>query len=119
MFLLHLIKFSRSLKCCICNLNLKREDGAAGGLGFGGQSPIVQTAGKERALTREPKEMFESGDYATNVRVLMGANKHEGLFGINYIYHMFIRPNNLINDTEFLTNDAVPTVLKALGNCNN
>lgn len=92
-----------------------REDGAAGGLGFGGQSPIVQTAGKERALTREPKELFESGDYATDVRVLMGANKHEGLFGINYIYRMFIRPNNLINDTEFLTNDAVPMVLKALG----
>ena len=47
----------------------------------------------------------------------MGANKHEGLFGINYIYRMFIRPNNLINDTEFLTNDAVPMVLKALGYC--
>ena len=48
-------------------------------MGNGGAAPIIQTAGKERALVRDPKEMFESGDYATDVKVLMGANKHEGV----------------------------------------
>ena len=95
--------------------NLKLEDGATGGLGFVGL-PIIQSAGKERALTREPREMFESGDYATDVRVLMGANKHEGLFCTDYIYQLFIRPNNLTNNTDYLSNDFVPMILKALGN---
>jgi len=47
-------------------------------LGFGGQSPVIQVAGKERALVREPKEILEDGDYPTDAILLMGANKHEG-----------------------------------------
>ena len=59
--------------------------------------------------------MLEDGDFASDVKLLMGANKHEGIFCADFLYGGFIRPNNLINDTEFLANEAVPLILKALG----
>jgi len=109
-------------------------------LGFGGQSPVIQVAGKERALVREPKEILLDGDYPTDAILLMGANKHEGvknhnpflfmiklrnyvliftfflgLYCANYLYSHYIRPFGLADDEEYLTNDLVPTILSALG----
>lgn len=46
---------------------MKNEDMLSGGLGFGGQSPVIQVAGAQRALTREPRAILEEGDYDTNV----------------------------------------------------
>jgi len=92
-----------------------REDYANNGLGFGGQSPVIQVAGKERALVREPKEILLDGDYPTDAILLMGANKHEGLYCANFLYSHYIRPFGLADDEEYLTNDLVPTILSALG----
>lgn len=39
-----------------------------GGMGFGGASPVIQVAGAQKALTREPREILDEGDYDINVR---------------------------------------------------
>lgn len=41
-----------------------------GGLGFSGSNPVIQKAGKERAIVREPREIFESGDYSSDVPIM-------------------------------------------------
>ena len=46
---------------------MKNEDSKNGGLGFGGQAPVIQRAGAQRALTREPRAVIEDGDYSTEV----------------------------------------------------
>jgi len=38
-----------------------------GGLGFGGASPVIQVAGARKALSREPREILDEGDYDTSV----------------------------------------------------
>ena len=43
----------------------KAEDNMKGGLGFGGSSPIIQVAGAQKALDKEPQELFETGNYYT------------------------------------------------------
>jgi len=47
-------------------------------LGFGGSSPVIQVAGAERLLTEDPRKLMETGNYATEVPILYGANKQEG-----------------------------------------
>jgi hypothetical protein len=41
---------------------------------------VIQVAGAQRVLENEPRELFESGNYFTDVPILFGANKHEGSF---------------------------------------
>lgn len=45
----------------------QNEEVKNGGLGFGGASPVIQYAGAQRALEREPRAIIEDGDYATEV----------------------------------------------------
>ena len=58
--------------------NFKAEDNLKGGLGFGGSSPIIQVAGAQKALDKEPQELFETGNYYTEVPIMFGANEQEG-----------------------------------------
>ena len=38
-----------------------------GGLGFSGSNPVIQVAGKDRIIEKEPRELFASGEYTTEV----------------------------------------------------
>ena len=51
-------------------------------------------AGKERALVREPKAILEDGDYPTEAKLLMGANKHEGMNRTKKICNLIRTINN-------------------------
>jgi hypothetical protein len=85
-------------------------------LGFGGQSPIIQTAGKVRYFTDEPRNLIESGNYHTEAHLMFGANEGEGIMALDMTLNLYIRPNNLENDTNFWKYDAVRVVMGALGN---
>ena len=50
-----------------------------GNLGFGGQSPVIQKAGKIKYLAEDPRTLIERGEYMTNASILFGANEGEGL----------------------------------------
>jgi len=77
-------------------------------LGFGGASPVIQIAGAQKALTREPRAILDDGDYDTNVtkkiiyffyfhfhllnfvfqlKIMFGANKHEGIEMLIIFYY--------------------------------
>ncbi|KAI9562247.1 hypothetical protein GHT06_013212 [Daphnia sinensis] len=92
-----------------------REDERNGGLGFGGQSPIIQTAGKERYLTDEPKALIERGEYMTEAKIMFGANEGEGIMAFDLLLNRYIRPNGLDDDVNFWKYDAVRAVFGALG----
>jgi len=91
------------------------EDRRNGGLGFTGCSPVIQRAGKERMLEREPRLILEDGEYDTSLSVFMGANQQEGIYVLGVLLDDYIRPNNLEFDEEFMTRGIVPAVLNALG----
>ncbi|XP_046647801.1 neuroligin-4, Y-linked-like [Daphnia pulicaria] len=91
------------------------NDTLNGGLGFGGQSPIIQTAGKVRYLTDEPRKLIESGNYHTEAHLMFGANEGEGIMALDMTLNLYIRPNDLENDTNFWKYDAVRVVMGALG----
>ena len=55
------------------------EDLKNGRLGFGGSSPVIQVAGAQRVLEQEPRMMIESGNYTTQIPMMFGANKNEGV----------------------------------------
>jgi hypothetical protein len=84
-------------------------------MGFGGQSPIMQTAGKVRYLTEEPTTLIERGEYMTDVNILFGANEGEGIMAFDIIYRGYIKPNNLFYNETFWKYDSVRAVLGALG----
>ncbi|KZS07855.1 Carboxylic ester hydrolase [Daphnia magna] len=86
-----------------------------GGLGFGGQSPVIQTAGKIKYLTEEPRHLIESGQYKTDAHLLFGANEGEGIMALDMTLDLYIRPNGLENDEVFWKYDSVRTILAALG----
>ena len=89
-----------------------------GGLGFGGASPVIQTAGKVRYLIDEPRKLIESGQYMTDAHLMFGANEGEGIMALDMTLSLYIRPNGLENDTDFWKYDSVRTVLATLGNRN-
>lgn len=95
--------------------DIKREDERNGGLGFGGQSPIIQTAGKVRYLTDEPKALIERGEYMTEAKIMFGANEGEGIMAFDLLLNRYIRPNGLDGDVNFWKYDAVKVVFGALG----
>ena len=87
-----------------------------GGLGFGGQSPVIQKAGKIKYLTEEPRALLERGDYMTNASIMFGANEGEGIMAFDIMLRGYIYPYNLINDEMFWKFDAVRIIIGALGN---
>jgi len=82
---------------------------------FGGSTPVIQVAGAERVLEREPIEMMESGDYNTDVPILFGTTKQEGVLVLGVMYYGFLIRHGLIHNETYLANNAVPDFLKALG----
>ena len=117
---------------------MKSEENAKGEQGFGGTTPVIQVAGAHRVLEREPRELFESGNYFTEVPILFGANKHEGSFILGGdlsgkfhflrntffefnrvgLYETYLKPNNLTSDSEYLQNKLVPDIIRGSGNYN-
>lgn len=88
----------------------------AGGLGFGGQSPVVQKSGPVNALPDEPRALIDRGDYAIEVPILMGANEGEGIMAFDMMLDSYVKPNNLLDSEEFWKYDAVSVIIGALGN---
>jgi carboxylesterase type B len=93
----------------------QKNDWENGGMGFGASSPVIQIAGAERLLEKEPRELLETGQYATDVPLLMGANSQEGTLILGIAYNNFLVSNNLTDDYEFLKNDLVGVLLNTLG----
>ncbi len=86
-----------------------------GGLGFGGQSPVIQKAGAIKYLTDEPRALIERGEYMTNASIMFGANEGEGIMAFDIMLGGYIKPHNLIDDEMFWKFDAVRIILGALG----
>lgn len=87
-------------------------------MGFGGQSPVIQVAGKEKYLTAEPRALIERGEYATQASIMFGANQGEGIMAFDMMLDGYIKPNNLLDSEEFWKYDAVSVILGALGRRN-
>jgi len=92
-----------------------KEDRANGGMGFGGSTPCTQTKGARQFYYGEqtPEYMLYSGQYE-RVPIMFGANSHEGSFVYATVYNDFFLPNNLHNDTDFLTHDLVHRLMQAV-----
>jgi len=90
------------------------EDERNGGLGFGGSSPVIQVAGKERYLTDEPRKLIESGNYHTEAHIMFGANEGEGIMAFDMMLDGYIKANDLLDDTDFFKYDVVRIILGAL-----
>jgi len=92
----------------------EKEDRYNGGMGFGCSNPTIQIAGAQRLIEKDPREIMESGDYATDIPIMFGANKQEGTLVLTIVYQSFLTPHSYQNNTEFLTHDIVPSLLTAL-----
>ena len=57
--------------------------------------------------------LSSSGEYES-VPILFGANKHEGSFVYAVVYNSFLTNNNLTNNSDFLTYDLVPQLLRTV-----
>jgi len=92
-----------------------RIDRYNGGLGFTGCSPVIQSAGEQRALTKEPRALIDAADYTTDVPILMGANQEEGIYCLGILLDDYVRPHGYEFDEEYMTYGVVPSILGALG----
>ena len=92
-----------------------KEDRAKGGMGFGGSIPCAQTMGAKQFYTADqtPEQLLHSGQYE-KVPIMFGANSHEGSFVYATVYNSFFVPNNLTNDTSFLTKDLTHQLLQTV-----
>ena len=92
-----------------------KEDKAAGGMGFGGSIPCAQTKGVDKFYTADqtPEKLLYSGQFE-KVPILFGANSHEGSFVYATVYNDYFLPNNLQNDTEFLTKELTHQLLQTV-----
>jgi carboxylesterase type B len=90
-----------------------KEDQKNGGLGFGGSNPVIQKAGKDRIIEVSPRSIFDSGNYST-VPMMFGANQQEGTLVLTYLYRDFLLVNDLLENSTFLAEDLIPTILKGL-----
>lgn len=50
-----------------------------GGTGLSCSNPMIQIAGAQRIIEQDPRDIMESGNYTTDVPVMFGANKQEGV----------------------------------------
>lgn len=93
-----------------------REQRAMGSLGFGGTIPCAQTKGEKKFYVegQHPENILISGNY-TKLPIMFGANKHEGSYVYGVVYFDFLEPNNFQNDTDFLRDELVLTLLRAVG----
>ncbi|KZS07851.1 Carboxylic ester hydrolase [Daphnia magna] len=112
--LLHCLRTIDPLELRRAQSSFSNEDERNGGLGFGGQSPVIQVAGKEKYLTAEPRQLIESGQYMTEAHILFGANEGEGIMAFDMMLDGYIQPNNLMDSEDFFKFDVVRVILGAL-----
>ena len=92
---------------------VQRKDGLDG---FGGTTPCIQTKGKRKFYSegQTPDSILYDGAYEA-VPILFGANSHEGSYVYGAVYNDFIIPNNLTNDTDFLRDEMIHTLMGTVG----
>ena len=110
----HLVNIWIFIRKYVWELFIQNEDERNGGLGFGGSSPVIQVAGKERYLTDEPRKLIESGNYHTEAHIMFGANEGEGIMAFDMMLGGYIDPNGFRNDPDFFKFDVVRVILGAL-----
>jgi len=87
-------------------------------MGFGGSVPCAQTHGKEKFITKHPKEyLVDNINHPTKkgIKAMFGSNKHEGSFVLGMIYNSYLLPNEVMTDEHFLRHRFTATLLEALG----
>jgi len=87
-------------------------------MGFGGSAPCAQRNGREKFITKHPKQYLMdaiNNPTSTPKKAIFGANKHEGSFVLGMIYNSYILPNGVVEDTHFLRHLFSATLLEALG----
>ncbi|CAB3370890.1 Hypothetical predicted protein [Cloeon dipterum] len=91
------------------------EQRKSGHLGTGGSMPVIQSADKgyETVITESPRRTLANGNYQPRP-MLIGVNKHEGLYVLDYVYQAYLLANNLVGNTDFLKNDFVTVLLNAI-----
>ena len=92
-----------------------KDQRAEGNLGFGGNIPCAQSRGERKFYTQyqTPEELLTSGNYE-HVPIMFGANRDEGSFIYAIVYNRFMVPNNLTEDTYWLSYEFVPQLLKTV-----
>ncbi|KAK7079160.1 Carboxylesterase 5A [Halocaridina rubra] len=96
--------------------DFEMEERRRGNMGFRGISPIIDLSPdvSQPLIVKSPEEYFTDGD-ANDVPILVGANKHEGTFVLGIMYLVNLVPNGIVNDTQYLRDEFIPTILKAFG----
>ncbi|CAH1389389.1 unnamed protein product [Nezara viridula] len=77
---------------------------------LGGNHAVVQTAGSKKFLVEHPKDSYKKGDFQ-HIPTMIGMTKHEGTFFLGNVYDFLAESNIFMNNTEFLKNDLVNTIL--------
>ncbi|CAL4059928.1 unnamed protein product, partial [Meganyctiphanes norvegica] len=98
-------------------LKLYSTDRRAGGLGFRGLCPVIQTPllgqnDVEVLIPYDPKEILENGQYL-KVPTMGGTVRDEGSLVAGLMWDDFMVPNNYTEDTEFIRDDTIPMLLNA------
>jgi len=94
-------------------------DTKAGGLGFAGQIPVVQSSlleaeGVELVLAEPPLEAVTGGRYLQRP-VMMGSVRDEGSMVMGIVYTDYLKENQLENDTNFLEFGLLPMISRSFG----
>ncbi|CAB3367351.1 Hypothetical predicted protein [Cloeon dipterum] len=92
----------------------KPEQIAMGRTGFGGCTPIIQTAGEIKYIDKEIMEYWNDPEFES-VPAMYGTNKHEGTYVMAIAYNDFLRPNGLTDDFNFLKYDCIDVFLNLFG----
>ncbi|KAF2361228.1 Carboxylesterase type B [Trinorchestia longiramus] len=105
-------KSSEELVLCTHDYVLEQRQNAQ--LGFDSTSPVVQGDESWALIRMMPIEYVEQG-LGNKVPFLSGCNRDEGSYVFALITEEYLKPNNLMNDTEYLANEAIPDILVAAG----
>ncbi|XP_059486020.1 juvenile hormone esterase-like [Neocloeon triangulifer] len=92
----------------------KVEEIKKGKTGFGGCTPVVQTAGEQKFIDKDVMEYWNDENFES-VPAIYGTNQHEGTYVMAIAYAMFLEPNNLHNDYNFLKYQCIDIFLQLFG----
>lgn len=91
------------------------QDRKNGQMGFRGAAPVTQSSNvTERLVVKHPLEYLKDGNFS-DVPLIIGTNKHEGSFVLTIMYTEFLKPNNYLDDPEYLQNDMMIDFLNCFG----
>ncbi|KAK7079163.1 Carboxylesterase 5A [Halocaridina rubra] len=92
------------------------EDRQRGEMGFRGAAPVIDAVpGVSEPLISKPAEEYYADGDASDVPLLIGANKHEGSFVLAIMYLEYFVPHGLINDSIYMNEGMIPDILNAFG----